>query len=197
MAKRGKARQVRKAAAGQEAAQTALERDQERYGEVLYSATYDIDDDLAQDASALYGSPHLVDASLAMAAAGVIGLMVTIPMGFHNAFASVISLILAVSGSTASGNWHNVQTWAIMGTNLGDSKDDLHRHLVVTEDAIHVEGPGAEVATYPLSELKRVRHDEKGCLASFGKARVAYFPAGSMSKDRLRDLEALLEERAK
>lgn len=42
----------------------------------------------------------------------------------------------------------------------------------------------------------RARHDEKGCLTSFGKSRVAYLPASAMGGERLRDLETLLDERA-
>ena len=49
----------------------------------------------------------------------------------------------------------------------------------------------------PLRELRRVRHDEHGCLAMFGKARVAYFPAIQMSVSRLRELEQFLEKAAR
>ena len=50
----------------------------------------------------------------------------------------------------------------------------------------------------PIANVGNMRalHDEKGCLASFGKSRVAYLPASAMGGERLRDLETLLDERA-
>ena len=54
-----------------------------------------------------------------------------------------------------------------------------------------------DVFRLPLRELRRVRHDEHGCLAMFGKARVAYFPASQMSVSRLRELEQFLEKAAR
>ena len=167
---------------------TAAEQDAEKYGDVLFSATY--------FAAALYGGGRTRDLCLVLLVVGIVMLVTNFVLGFNLAI-FLIALVLAVSGATASGNWKSVTMWALMGTNLGDSKEDLNRHNVVTADEVIVEGPGAEVLRLPLRELRRVRHDEHGCLAMFGKARVAYFPASQMSVSRLRELEQFLEEAAR
>lgn len=192
--KRNRAKQAARIAAKQEReeARTTAEKDAEKYGDVLYSVSYEIDDDIAEEAAELYGSGHVKDWCLVMLAVGIFGLVITLAMGFFNWIALIVSLILSVTGSTASGNWKSVTMWALMGTNMGASKDDVARHIVVTGDDVIVEGPGAEVVRYPLSELKHVRHNEKGCLATFGKSRIAYFPVSQMSTSRLRELEQFL-----
>ncbi|MCI6682009.1 hypothetical protein [Parafannyhessea umbonata] len=175
---------------------TAAEQDAEKYGDVLFSATYFLDEKSADNAAALYGGGRTRDLCLVLLVVGIVMLVTNFVLGFNLAI-FLIALVLAVSGATASGNWKSVTMWALMGTNLGDSKEDLNRHNVVTADEVIVEGPGAEVLRLPLHELRRVRHDEHGCLAMFGKARVAYFPASQMSVSRLRELEQFLEEAAR
>ena len=128
-----------------------------------------------------------------MLVVGLVGLVVTLATPYHDVFVMLVSLIFAVTGSTATRNWPNIQAWALMGTNIGESQTDVHRHVVVTSDEVVVEGPGAEVARYPLLQLKRARHDENGCLASFGRGRVAYFPARVMSASKLRELVQMFE----
>lgn len=173
--------------------ETHAKRDAERYGDVLFSATYDITEKLAKQAAVLYGAPRLSDAAIVMLVVGLVGLVVTLATPYHDVFVMLVSLIFAVTGSTATRNWPNIQAWALMGTNIGESQTDVHRHVVVTSDEVVVEGPGAEVARYPLLQLKRARHDENGCLASFGRGRVAYFPARVMSASKLRELVQMFE----
>lgn len=177
----------------EEAHRTAAEEDARKYGEVLFSASYFLDEASADNAAELYGEGHARNLCLVALVVGVVVLVVNFMMGF-NLVAFIFALILSVSGATASGNWKSVTMWALMGTNLGDSKEDLNRHNVVTPTEVIVEGPGAEVARFPLKSLRHVRHNEHGCLAMFGKARVAYFPAGQMSVSRLRELQQFLEQ---
>lgn len=177
------------------AQQTSLERDQAKYGKVLFSTTYDVDVEITKNAAPLYGSPHSSDIAVAMTALGILGLGLYLAVEIHNIVLLIASLILAVSGSMATRNWENVQAWALMGSNLGASEDDVRRHLVVTPTQIIIEGPGAETSRYELSGMRRVRHDANGCLASFGRGKVAYFPASKMSVERLRALEQFLEEK--
>ena len=177
----------------EEAHRTTAEEDARKYGEVLFSTSYFLDEASADNAAELYGEGHARDLCLVALVVGVVVLVVNFMMGF-NIVAFIFALILSVSGATASGNWKSVTMWALMGTNLGDSKEDLNRHNVVTPTEVIVEGPGAEVARFPLKSLRHVRHNEHGCLAMFGKARVAYFPAGQMSVSRLRELQQFLEQ---
>lgn len=172
-----------------------IEQDKKKYGAILFQITYDVDVDITKNAAPLYGSPHSSDVAIVMVGVGILGLAMTLAMGVHNLVLLIASLIIAVSGSTATRNWENVQAWALMGTNLGASEDDVRRHVVVTPEQIIIEGPGAETTCYDLHKIKRVRHNANGCLVSFGRGKVAYFPASKMSVDRLRELEHFLEEK--
>lgn len=176
----------------EQAHRTAAEEDARKYGEVLFSASYFLDEESADNAAELYGQGHVRDLCLVALVVGMVALVVNFMVGF-NIMVFCIALIMAISGATASGNWKSVTMWALMGTNLGDSKEDLNRHNVVTPTEVIVEGPGAEVSRWPLRSLKHVRHNEHGCLAMFGKSRVAYFPASQMSVSRLRELQQFLE----
>lgn len=173
---------------------TGLGRDQEKYGEVLFSTTYDVDVEIVRSAAALYGSPRMRGIAVGMVALGIVGLWLYLAVGIHHIVLLIASLIPMASGYVAARNWNNVQAWALMGSNLGASGDDVRRHVVVTPAEVIVEGPGAETCRYELARMRRVRHDANGCLASFGRGEVAYFPASKAGAGRLRALEQFLEE---
>lgn len=62
--------------------------------------------------------------------------------------------------------------------------NDDHRHIVVTDDFVAIEGPESYEATFPLSDLRRVDADDSICLAYFGNRSTLSSRVYAMSENR-------------
>lgn len=174
---------------------TKDDRQKSSYEGELYRLSYVADERMCHDAASLYGSPKLKLFAQALFALGILLVLINALAKLNDLTLLLFGLLFAVSGSVATRNWHNVQAWALMGTNLGESKEDMDRRVIVCESELIVEGPADSILHLPLSELKRVSFDDKGILASFGKARVAYLPAKILSKSRHTEVLRFLQSK--
>lgn len=163
----------------------------------LYSISYDADERSCQYAATLYGSPKLRLGAHALFALGMLFILGNMFFQLNELTILIFGMVFAVSGAVGAKNWQNVQAWALMGTNLGESKDDTKRTVVVCKDEIVIFGPAQSELHYPLRELYRLSIGDKGLLLSFKKARVAYIPSGILSLSRQKELERYLKSFAK
>ena len=168
----------------------------EQYGEVLYSYSYDLDDLNYFNASGLVGPGRMqqIFALVSMALLLVIigSLYDTEPPLYPVAITAVV-LFFAVGA--VMGNWTKIRDRYVSSTNLAQTLD-ARRHVVVTPDAVVVEGPEDRVETLPLSDLRKVAADDEGVLAKFTQRRYAYVPVRALSDQRYHGLVKLLREKS-
>ena len=169
--------------------------DDGKYGEVLYSFSYDMDDINLFNASSLIGPSRIHQV---FPIASMLLLLVIIGSLYdreHPIYPlAITAFVLFIGISSMINNWTKVRDWYVTKTNLMQPGDP-ERRVVVTADTMVVEGPDDAVTTYPLSELKAVALDDDGALAKFGGKRYVYIPARALSDTRYAALVKMLRSR--
>ena len=92
-------------------------------------------------------------------------------------------------------NWNTIQLRLARGGSLALEGPDERRHVVVCDDAVHVQSNLGSSATYQLSDLKWVSATDECLLACFGRGRYVYVPRRCLSENRYRDLVRFLEDK--
>ena len=169
--------------------------DDGKYGEVLYSFSYDMDDINLFNASSLIGPSRIHQV---FPIASMLLLLVIIGSLYdreHPIYPLAVAAFVGfIALSTVVNKWTSIRSWYVSKSTL-DQPGSLDRHVVVTAQEIVVEGPDDMVTTYPLSELKAVALDEDGALAKFGGKRYVYIPARALSDTRYAALVKMLRSR--
>jgi len=167
--------------------------DDSKYGEVLFSVTYEVNEYSIDQAAGFLGGETPKKISLGISALGLLGLILVLMYDSNSLPLAFVMLGVSVAASAASTNWHKIQTWFARRSNLGirGEKDD-RRHVVVTNDFVAIEGPEGYEAKLPFSDLRRVDADDSICLAYFGHGSYAYFPRPAMSENRFHNLVVFL-----
>ena len=167
-------------------------RDDEKYGDVQYSFSYDMDDLNFYNATCLIGSGRLQQFFPPI---GMILLLIIILSLYdreHPIYPlAVAAFISFIALSTVINKWTTIRNWYVAKTTLGQLGSP-ERHVVVTADTITQEGPDDTVATYPLSEIRRVAEDDDGALVKLGKGRYVYIPRKALSDSRYNALVKML-----
>lgn len=91
-------------------------------------------------------------------------------------------------------NWNTIQLRLARRGSLALEDPNERRHVVVCDDAVHVQTNLGSSTTYPLSDLKWVSATDECLLASFGRRRYVYIPRRCLSENRYRDLIRFLED---
>lgn len=110
---------------------------------------------------------------------------------------NVLLLVLAVVAFALLyvwANWNTLQLRLARRGSLALEGPNERRHVVVCDDAVHVQSNLGSSATYPLSDLKWVSATDGCLLASFGRGRYAYVPRRCLSENRFRELVRFLED---
>ena len=170
--------------------------DDSRYGDVLFSITYEVNEYNIDQAAGFLGGETPKNVSLGVSALGLLGLIFVLMNNASSLPLAFAMLGVSVVASAAATNWHKIQTWFARRSNLGirGEKDD-RRHIVVTNDFVAIEGPEDYEAKLPLSDLRRVDADDSICLAYFGHKNYAYFPRPVMSENRFHNLVVFLKDK--
>lgn len=173
-----------------------LARDRERFGEVLFSVSYDANDRVIANASVLYLPQDRSHIAVAVAAAGLLIMLVCMIIGAAQTVGVLIfGLVLAAAASIVAGRWNDIQLGAILRTNLAGPANDQRRHVAVTPEQIVVEGPGDASLSRALSDVSKVRRNASGTLVLFkDRHEVAYFPLANLGERRTEKLVDFLVE---
>ena len=103
-------------------------------------------------------------------------------------------LILVFCAWNFRDNWNTIQLRVARRGSLALEGPNERRHVVVCDDAVHVQTNLGSSTTYPLSDLKWVSATDECLLASFGRRRYVYIPRRCLSENRYRDLIRFLED---
>lgn len=169
-------------------------RDDGKYGEVLYSFSYEMDDLNYFNAAGLVGSNRMQQILTGSSMALLLLIIGSLYDREHPLYpvtiaAFVLFLVLNVIGQ----NWTRIRDRYVSASSL-TQLGSPERHVVVTTEAMIVEGPDDAASSYPLSELKKLAEDSDGALAKFGKRRYVYIPRKALSETRYRNLTKMLQE---
>ena len=169
--------------------------DDSKYGNVLYSMTFDYNELSLTRASELL-APRMRGA---LSAASFISLAVLVlaALAFGNqGYPLLIALFLVSVGLLyASSNIARLRLRYARTTTLDPTAYDGALHVAVEDDAIHVHDAQGAGGDYPLSELKTSISSSEGILAGFGSKRYVFVPRSSMSESRFHELARMLAER--
>ena len=169
--------------------------DDSKYGNVLYSMTFDYNELSLTRASELL-APRMRGA---LSAASFISLAVLVlaALAFGNqGYPLLIALFLVSVGLLyASSNIARLRLRYARTTTLDPAAYDGALHVAVEDDAIHVHDAQGAGGDYPLSELKTSISSSEGILAGFGSKRYVFVPRSSMSESRFHELARMLAER--
>lgn len=184
---------ARKSAASRRIDVENAKYDDSRYGEVLFSVTYEVNEYSIDQAAGFLGGETPKKISLGISALGLLGLILVLMYNSNSLPLAFVMLGISVAASAASTNWHKIQTWFARRSNLGiRGEKDNRRHVVVTNDFVAIEGPESYETKLPFSDLRRVDADDSICLAYFGHESYAYFPRPAMSENRFHNLVVFL-----
>lgn len=92
------------------------------------------------------------------------------------------------------GNWNKLQLRYAKRTSLGLSGTSERRHVVVCDDAVHVQSSSGASATYSVSDLRTVSSTDEHLVAGFGSRRYVYVPRRATSEGRYRELVRFFED---
>lgn len=184
---------ARKSAASKRVDVENSKYDDSKYGDVLFSVTYEVNEYTIDQAAGFLGGETPKKICLGISALGLLGLILVLMNNSDSLPLAFVMLGVSVAASAAATNWHRIQTWFARRSNLGirGERDD-RRHVVVTNDFVAIEGPEIYEAKLPLSDLRRVDADDSICLAYFGHKNYAYFPRPAMSENRFHNLVVFL-----
>lgn len=148
-------------------------------GEVLYSSSFSYTPSLEEDAARLLGPEHAEGAL--NVCGGLICALIVVMLAVNRGLLplAIVGVVLFVAVMAVSNRLVRIKRrWLdAHGHNAAALDGESCRRCVsVTPTHVVVEAAGAEPVAYPLSELRRARHDEDLCLADFGRGRLALFP---------------------
>lgn len=166
--------------------------DDAKYGDVLYSFSYDMDDMNFFNAMSLVGSGRLQQFFPPISMVLLLIIIMSLYDREHPIYPLAVAAFVGfIALSTVVNKWTSIRSWYVSKSTL-DQPGSLDRHVVVTAQEIVVEGPDDMVTTYPLSEIKKVSQDEDGALVKLGKRRYVYIPQKALSDSRYTALIKLL-----
>ncbi len=162
--------------------------------EVLFSVKYTMDELSFIEASSLYGNNRFHDAGFAVSL-GLMAILVISALAFPDQVMLLGIFVVAVAAASAlATNWNKIQEHQLAHSNLASLRQGAYKcTTTMRTDSVTIEDETGDVTTFSLHDLKNVRANENGCLADFGKKRLAYFPAKKMSKKRFGDLIKALD----
>lgn len=94
-------------------------------------------------------------------------------------------------------NWERLQGRYARSSTLGLAGGPERRHVVVCDDAVHVQSSTGASDTFPLSDLRTVRYTDEHLVAGFGSRRYVYVPRRALSEGRYRKLATFLSEHSR
>lgn len=189
MAKKKSNRKKRSAASSA----PAVKYDDEKYGDVRFSLTYDYGELALSKAASYLGGQKARLASLALSMVCLVLMIVVLIADSHNLGPAMVLLLVSLVGTTMTTNWHSMQVRYARKSSLGYEGSEVRRHVVVTDEAAYVVEEDGSDAKYALSELRSLSSDDDGLLAGFGNRRYVYAPAAAMSASRYQELVHFLE----
>lgn len=162
--------------------------------EVLFSVKYTMDELSFIEASSLYGNNHFHDAGFSISL-GLMAILVISALAFPDQIILLGIVVVAVAAASAlATNWNKIQEHQLGRSNLAVLRQGAYKCTTsMHTTSVTIEDESGNVSSYSLHDLKNVRANENGCLADFGKRRLAYFPAKKMSKKRFGDLIKALD----
>lgn len=160
----------------------------EQYGEVLHSLSYEFNSENYFNAAGLVGSSRMQQ-YITVASMGLLLLIIaSLYDQEHPLYPGAIAgFILFLLLSITANRWPQLRDAYLKESTLALT-EDTHRHVVVTPGEIIVEGPGEEVNRYPISQIKKIAEDSDGALVKLGAMRYVYIPRKSVSETRYRAL---------
>ncbi|RVU96689.1 hypothetical protein EII22_10730 [Coriobacteriales bacterium OH1046] len=168
--------------------------DDGKYGEVLYSFSYEMDDLNYFNAAGLVGSNRMQQILTGSSMVLLLLIIGSLYDREHPLYpVAIAAFILFLALSIASQNWTRIRDRYVSRSSL-TQLGGTDRHVVVTAEAMIVEGPDDTVSSYPLSEFKKLAEDSDGALAKFGRRRYVYIPRKALSETRYRSLTKMLRE---
>ena len=189
MAKKKTNRKKRSVAA---ASEPAYKFDDEKYGDVRFSATYDYGELALSKAASYLGGQRARAVSLAVSMVCLALMLVVLIADSHNLGPALVLLLVSGAGTIAITNWHKMQLNYARKSTLAYT-GEARRHVVIAGDKVYCVAPGGDEDVFSLSDLRTVSADEDGLLAGFGGRRYVYVPAAAMSASRFQELVRELE----
>lgn len=169
--------------------------DDRKYEGLRYSLTYDYDEYSYTHACSLVleqGS----NVCIGVAIVTLIILVVLLVVDETAIVPAVVLLVICAVASALGGTWRSIQMRYANGTSLAQKGPEDRRHVVVCEDAIHVEYADGSEDHYELAKLKYVRSAVDYCIICFEDKGFVFVPRSAMSVNRFRNLVRELQERA-
>lgn len=168
------------------------------YEGVRFSATFDYGDLMLGRAAELLAprARRAVQAAEIAVLLCIVGIAV-----FFGTDSTTVPLVgLAVAAFVLlllSNRWGDLQVRYAGSGSLAPAEGGERMHVVVCDDAVHVQSDKRPVANYSLSDLRVVYDNADYLIAGFGGRDYVYVPRVSLSESRYRDLARFLHERAR
>ena len=194
MAKRNAKAAARRREAEKNADQ--LRFDDAKYGRPLFSATFDYNE-LSFSRAANMLAPRVEPVAKLASVVPLLGIVFSALAFKDNNPLLYVCFVVAMVFLVVSSNWSQVLQGYARRTTLAPAPGGERRHVVVTDDAVHMENEQGALGSYDLSDLRVVHRNDECVVAGFGARRYAYVPRSALSEGRFRELGRFLEERRK
>lgn len=185
---------AKKAASRRKSASPQRKFDDTQYDGVRFSATFEYNElSLARAASWIWPRGKYVTLAVAF-----VSLLLLVGMLYINQdllIPALAPLAVSIVASSLNSRWDRVQLRRANRSSLAldETRAPQTRHVVVCDDAVHVEVEGGASDTYPLSDLRVVHSNNDSAFAGFGDGRYVYVPRSAMSEGRFRELVRFFE----
>ena len=161
--------------------------DDKKYGHALFSATFEYSELTFARASEQLGL-RLRSALTAASFASLVGLILVILIDESLVVLVGVLFVISLALVFTTSRWGDIQLRYARTT-------AERRHVVVCEDAVHVENEEGELGSYNLSDLRVVHATGEFVVAGFGHGRYAYVPRSALSENRFHELVRFLDGR--
>ncbi|HIZ45948.1 MAG TPA: hypothetical protein IAA19_02880 [Candidatus Olsenella pullistercoris] len=168
--------------------------DDKKYGHALFSATFEYSELTFARASEQLGL-RLRSALTAASFASLVGLILVILIDESLVVLVGVLFVISLALVFTTSRWGDIQLRYARTTTLAAPATAERRHVVVCEDAVHVENEEGELGSYNLSDLRVVHATGEFVVAGFGHGRYAYVPRSALSENRFHELVRFLDGR--
>ena len=162
------------------------------YDNVVLSATFE-QNELTLNRAAEQLAPRLKSSFTFVNLASLLVLVAAAVLFGDLTAVLIVLFLIAIALLYVSSHPNRLAVRYARGTNLSPSAYEGSVHVVVCDDAVHVEDEGGSHETFPFSELRSVRSTPDCVVAGFGRRRYVFVPRSALSEGRFRELIRVLE----
>lgn len=170
--------------------------DDHAYENVRFTATFDYNELALERAAAVLAPRAQRGVQVAEGAALLAIVVVALLFGTEGTTVPLVALfVVALVLVYVANRWTDLRLSYARHGSLKPAAGGERMHVVVCDDAVHVQSDKRPVQDLPLAGLRAVYDNMDYLVAGFGQHAYVYVPRSALSENRFRELVRFLHER--